>query len=269
MNYYIKFKKLFNKINELIDLNPTPDHPEFKGWHMECLRMLEKYYGDCSTEYSYFYNIDFGKPYDDDLWYDQNSERNKCKNGLILAKTILESFLEDMEDNVIITSEEQKTTNEEDIQTKSKEQKITNNNVFIVHGHNGALKYKTANLINKLGLNPIILHEQVNSSRTIIEKIEKYGSEAQAAIILFTPDDIGKTNLEKETKFRSRQNVVFEAGYFMGLLGRDKTILVVSDNSIDLPGDLSGVVYTGDSSEFEIAKELKAMGLKIDMNNLL
>ena len=55
----------------------------------------------------------------------------------------------------------------------------------------------------------------------------------------------------------------------MGLLGRRKTMLIVSDNKIELPGDLSGVVYSDDSNEYTIAKELKAMGLQIDMNSLL
>ena len=101
------------------------------------------------------------------------------------------------------------------------------------------------------------------------QTFEKYGNEAQAAIILFTPDDIGKAKTEDEEKKRGRQNVVFEAGYFMGLLGRRKTMLIVSDNKIELPGDLSGVVYSDDSNEYTIAKELKAMGLQIDMNSLL
>ncbi len=61
----------------------------------------------------------------------------------------------------------------------------------------------------------------------------------------------------------------FEAGYFMGLLGRNKTILIQSDSSIELPGDLSGVVYSDGASEFTIARELKAMGFNIDLNNLM
>lgn len=147
--------------------------------------------------------------------------------------------------------------------------KINNNKVFIVHGHNGELKYKTAELLRKLGIEPIILHDQPNSCRTIIEKIEDFGSEASAAIILFTPDDVGKAVSEDEPKSRGRQNVVFEAGYFMGLLGRSNTILIKSDNSIELPGDLDGIVYSDSANEFMIAKELKSMGFDIDLNKIL
>jgi Predicted nucleotide-binding protein containing TIR-like domain len=44
------------------------------------------------------------------------------------------------------------------------------NKVFIVHGHNDALKHTTARLVTSLGLEPVILHEQSNKSQTIIEK---------------------------------------------------------------------------------------------------
>jgi predicted nucleotide-binding protein len=158
---------------------------------------------------------------------------------------------------------------EDDENTPKNDSKINNNKVFIVHGHDGELKYKTAELLRKLGIEPIILHDQPNSCRTIIEKIEDFGSEASAAIILFTPDDVGKAVSEEEPRARGRQNVVFEAGYFMGLLGRNKTILIQSDSSIELPGDLSGVVYSDGASEFTIARELKAMGFNIDLNNLM
>lgn len=62
--------------------------------------------------------------------------------------------------------------------------------VFIVHGHDEAAKIKTARFIEKLGLNPIILHEQASGSKTVIEKIEAY-SDVGFGIVLYTPCDIG------------------------------------------------------------------------------
>lgn len=55
----------------------------------------------------------------------------------------------------------------------------------------------------------------------------------------------------------------------MGLLGRNNTILIKSDNSIELPGDLDGIVYSDSANEFMIAKELKSMGFDIDLNKIL
>ena len=46
--------------------------------------------------------------------------------------------------------------------------------VFIVHGHDVEAKLEVARFIEKLNLEPIILHEQANDGLTIIEKIEKY-----------------------------------------------------------------------------------------------
>ena len=48
-----------------------------------------------------------------------------------------------------------------------------NNKVFIVHGHDDALKNEVARFIERLKLEPIILHEQPNSGDTIIEKIDR------------------------------------------------------------------------------------------------
>lgn len=44
--------------------------------------------------------------------------------------------------------------------------------------------------------------------------------------------------------------------------------MIVSDKSIEIPGDLSGIVYN-EVSELEIARELKAMGLPVDLNDLI
>lgn len=48
------------------------------------------------------------------------------------------------------------------------------NKVFIVHGHDGELKEKVARRLEQQGIEVIILSEQANRGRTIIEKIEAY-----------------------------------------------------------------------------------------------
>ena len=68
---------------------------------------------------------------------------------------------------------------------------------------------------------------------------------------------------------RARQNVVFETGYFMGKLSREN-VVVLADNGIELPSDLSGVVYSSTKNwQFDLLKELKEMGYAIDLNKLL
>lgn len=140
--------------------------------------------------------------------------------------------------------------------------------VFIVHGHDGELKQAVARLIEGQDIEAIILSEQANQGRTIIEKFEDF-SEVCSAICLFTADDLGKAKKDNEYKTRARQNVVFEAGYFIGKLGRSNVILI-ADSDVEMPSDLSSVVYTSNSNwELEIVKELKAIGYNVDANRLI
>ena len=149
---------------------------------------------------------------------------------------------------------------------------ITNNNsMFIVHGHDELAKTEVARFIEKLGFEPIILHEQASSGNTIIEKIEAY-SNVGFGIILYTPCDVGaKNDIDVHLQPRARQNVVFEHGYLIGKLGRKKVCALVK-NTVETPNDISGVVYVQMDSHqawhMKLAKEMRAAGYPVDMNKL-
>lgn len=251
MTDHEKLKGLIAEADELKKKSVTGFDPSLQAWRDKCFRFLGYRFGRDSLESDSFRRIAFSpqvKTGDEN----QSDYAAFCRKGLDHAKEFLLDILADLDTK-------QKIADGENVRDK----------VFIVHGHDSALKYQVANLLRKIGIPPIILHEQINASDTIIEKLEKYGAEAAAAVILFTPDDFGNVGTEEERRKRARQNVVFEAGYFMGLLGRDKTILIVTDSTIELPGDLQGVVYTNNQSvEFAIARELKSMGLPVDLNKL-
>jgi len=148
-----------------------------------------------------------------------------------------------------------------------------NNSVFIVHGHDEALKEAVARFLEKIGVTPVILHEQINSGMTIIEKFEDFAKRAGFAIVLMTPDDYGyPSGHEEQKKARPRQNVVLELGYFVAKLGRNKT-LVLTKGDLELASDFAGVVYeTVDNSEgwkWKLAKELKSAGFDVHIDNAL
>lgn len=129
------------------------------------------------------------------------------------------------------------------------------------------MKHSVARIVEKQGLEAIILREKTNQGKTIIEKFEAH-SDVGGAICLFTADDVGKAKAETTENPRARQNVVFEAGYFMGKLGRNHVVMIC-EAGVEIPGDLSGVVYTDKSDwKTDVLKELKAMGYSIDMNKL-
>ncbi|EAY24651.1 TIR domain-containing protein [Microscilla marina] len=148
--------------------------------------------------------------------------------------------------------------------------KLDKTKVFIVHGHDQATKNEVARFLEKLDLTPIILHEQTDGGKTIIEKIEKY-SDVGYSIVLYTPCDEGyKKGNPDDLKNRARQNVVFEHGFLIGKLGR-KHVSTLIKGDIEIPNDISGLVYTkiDDSSwKFKVLDELKNAGYDIDANKI-
>lgn len=126
--------------------------------------------------------------------------------------------------------------------------------VFIVHGHDDLAKLDIENFIRELDLEPIILHKQASGGRTIIEKIEEY-SNVGFGVVLYTPCDIGTKRDTLDYAYRARQNVVFEHGYLMAKLGRDRVAAIVKGD-LETPNDISGVVYINLDEQEEWKKSL-------------
>jgi predicted nucleotide-binding protein len=143
--------------------------------------------------------------------------------------------------------------------------------VFIVHGRDDPAKTEVARLIERAGLNSVILHEQPNAGRTIIEKFEKYGGSAGFAVVLLTPDDVGGPDREN-LRPRARQNVIGEMFWFAGKLGRER-VCALKKGDIEIPSDFVGVGYTDMDDrgawKTELLKELKAAGYEVDWQKAL
>ncbi|HYN15486.1 MAG TPA: nucleotide-binding protein [Terriglobales bacterium] len=149
----------------------------------------------------------------------------------------------------------------------------TSRTVFVVHGHNDAVKQTVARFLEKLDLKPIILHEQANMGRTVIEKFEAHSSVGYA-VVLLTPDDVGGLISAPPDKLkpRARQNVILELGYFIGKLGRGR-VCALYMGDVELPSDIHGVLFVpydaSDSWQMKLARELKAAGIDVDLNRAL
>lgn len=137
------------------------------------------------------------------------------------------------------------------------------NSVFVVHGHDEGARERVAGFLRKAGLNAEILHEKPNSGATIIEKLERH-SDVAFAVILLTGDDACEGGGEGEMKRRARQNVIFEAGLFVGRLGRDRVALLYKPD-VEIPSDLHGLLYTELDArgawKIDLLKELIDAGL--------
>jgi len=144
--------------------------------------------------------------------------------------------------------------------------------VFLAHGHNEAIREMSARLLERLGLEVIILHEQASGSDTVIEKLERYAN-VHFAVVIMTADDIGgkRSSADNVLADRARQNVVLELGYFMGKIGR-RRVCVLYEKGVELPSDYYGVVYIELDNfgawRYSLAKELKGAGLEVDLNKL-
>jgi len=179
---------------------------------------------------------------------------------------------------------------------REKTEQPLSKNIFIVHGKNHEPMKELKIMLYDFGLNPIVLHEKASGGLTLAEKLEKY-SDAGYAFVILTPDDVGcqETEVEKlksrlkapilkrpklvtpdeveqlfkKLKPRARQNVIFEMGYFWGLLKRQKVCCLLKGD-VERPSDIEGIVYVHfkesvEEARYKIIKELTEAGYEIKM----
>ena len=264
MREYKRLKKIIDEAEQLITKQVRTTDPEFAGWYTKTVRFLAKKYGEDSIEVSQIGNIRF-KPSSWSSTTENVVFIKHCVAGLEKAKAILSVFLEEIYEECLDSQSAIEVSSESE--PKRTDNVSDYSKVFIVHGHNGELKESVARLVERQGVDAIILHEQANLGNTIIEKFEQ-NSDVGAAVCLFTADDLGRAKADSTDQKRARQNVVFEAGYFIGKLGR-KNVVIIADSGVEIPSDMQGIVYSDSANwQFSVLKELKAIGYRIDYNKL-
>lgn len=172
----------------------------------------------------------------------------------------------------IRTLEEEIAEEEQSAQPLGKQlvPELSTRKVFVVHGHDEGAREAVARFLEQIGFEPIILHEQANQGRTVIEKVEVHGN-VGFAVVLLTPDDEG-CQKGGTLQPRARQNVLIELGYFVGRLGREH-VCALKRGDVEIPSDFGGVVYeTFDASggwKQALGRELRAIGYEIDWNRVM
>jgi len=185
---------------------------------------------------------------------------NAFESGRLSMINVLKGALKEIEIEELL-SPTSKSTLESTLKVSTDKSKV-----FIVHGHDNELKIEVARFVEKLGFEAVILHEKANEGNTIIEKIEK-NSDVGFAIVLYTPCDEGKSKSSEHLNSRARQNVVFEHGFFIAKLGRKNVVALHKGKGIELPNDISGVVYIkyeDGAWKTQIADEMDASGYEIN-----
>ena len=145
--------------------------------------------------------------------------------------------------------------------------------VFLVTGSDEAANHPVARFIEKLGFEVIILDEQPNRGRTRIEKFENCRDNVDFAVILLTPDDIGKSNYEQgKPRLRPSLDSIFGLGACMTHPGRDR-ICCLYKGKLELPSTMDGIIpipmdpYGG--WKWKLVREMKAAGLLVELKKVI
>jgi predicted nucleotide-binding protein len=134
-----------------------------------------------------------------------------------------------------------------------------------VYGHDQDLLNELELALRRWDIEPVILSERPNRGMTLVQKVEA-NAEVEFAFILLTPDDYGGNDIGKLQR-RARQNVVWEWGYLVGRLARDRVCCLCKEG-VEIPSDLHGIATINVKAELksnleEIRRELKAAAFHI------
>ncbi len=278
-----RLQKALDAIPELRELQDRDSSPEFEKWRRNTEIAITKTFGkdSCNIEdfkqISYLVEIIFlGRPTPD------YENQQAYLRGLDSAASVLESMIEEIEEywepatakDVLEQEEDEREEDEDQTPNSSatpENERTNTNEVFVIHGRDEGTKNTVARFLEQLDLNPVILHEQPNQGRTIIEKFEQ-NAQAGFAVALLTPDDVGALRDNKnDLKPRARQNVIFEFGYFIGRVGRNR-VCALTKEDVEIPSDYDGVVYIpldDRAWKMDLVRELRSAGYNVDANKAL
>lgn len=78
-------------------------------------------------------------------------------------------------------------------------------------------------------------------SKSPIETLEREVASADFAALILTPDDV--VAFRNQISSAPRDNTIFELGYFMGVLGRERTFMILPKGpDVKTPSDLLGLI---------------------------
>jgi hypothetical protein len=173
--------------------------PELAALSAAIADTLERCFGKETTAYRRYKPATALRPlksksYSNEFYFRQEVREN-CVRSVALLQDAQRALREDIEDAKHVAPEQifPSTT--------------LSRRVFVVHGHDDGAREAVARFLEKIGFEAIILHEQANQGRTVIEKIEAQGN-VRFAVVLLTPDDVGRSVKEDELRPRARQNVL-------------------------------------------------------------
>lgn len=258
-----RLRKILNELPEL--KSRSRDSHEFIKWRRDSEIAIGHTFGK-DSEYVKEFRTCLLSRIARTEWTQEQEFHKDYMRCLDSAASVLESMIDEIEE---YWEEDEKSP--DTFRTEVKSPKDTNK-VFVVHGRDESAKQTVARFLEKLDLEPVILHEQASKGRTIIEKFEDH-SDVGFAVVLLTPDDVGALkDSPDDLKSRARQNVILELGFFLGKLGRQRVCPLVKGD-METPSDYDGVVYTklddAGAWKIKLVQELKVADFNVDANKVM
>lgn len=261
--------KLHDRISELeaFDLNSVRQGstPELRGLEVAVKRTLVKCFGEDTSTFKDLQSASL-LSYHPRIWTTGSPPPDfaaRIGKNIKRAIELLRQGQRALEEDLSDFEHEQKPEPDNDVAIESLSRRI-----FVVHGHDDGSREMVARFLEKVGFEAIILHEQANQGRTVIEKVEAHG-DVGFAVVLLTPDDEGCVKGGTPGP-RARQNVILELGYFIGRLGRGK-VCALKRGDLEIPSDYAGVVYESLDGNWKqaLGRELQEAGHEIDWNKVM
>ena len=233
---------------------------DFDVWKRDTRNALASIFGDKSTQVQEFNKVSYspyvaiGEPYAQDAY------ARGLDKALGLLQSMSNEITEFWPENSVIPKGSPQLSPAEPVSTAG---------LFLVHGRDHGTRDTVAKFLSDLGIEAIVLEDQPNAGRTVIEKLEEF-SNVGYAIVLCTPDDVGALADDPgNLRPRPRQNVVQELGYFHGRLGRDRVGALIK-GELEMPSDFDGVAYIRMDDvggwKLKLIRELRAAGFDVDAN---
>ena len=145
-----------------------------------------------------------------------------------------------------------------------------NNRVFVIAGSKKEMNNACMEVLSKLGLEPILAHDQFNFSESTDRRYIQY-PDVKFAIVILSGDDFvyPKNGKPADSWLRSRQDIVFELGNLIGKFGRQNVFsLYYEQKSFLLPTSLHNATYTPFDNaghwKYELLQHLRLAGFEIN-----
>ncbi len=148
--------------------------------------------------------------------------------------------------------------------------------ILIVSGTDDTMKHTMTTALRKLGLASVVMSEEPNQGKRIVERFSKDYADIGFAVILLSPDVYVYPKGEEATK-RQRTpcvDVALMFGFLLGKLGKEKVLAFYRETAnFEFPIGFEGVKFTPlddrDSWKLSLIRELQASGYTVDAERLL